>query len=49
MYSMLLPLDANAYRHNDGSTVPSSGNWRDVVRVCRDAILRAVFRRHWRH
>jgi hypothetical protein len=44
MYSMLLPLDANAYRHNDGSAVPSSGNWREAVRACGNAILRAVFR-----
>jgi hypothetical protein len=44
MYSMLLPLDANAYRHNDGSVVPSSGNWHAAVRACRNAVLRAIFR-----
>jgi hypothetical protein len=46
MYSVLLPLDANAYRHNNDSTVPSSGSWRELMRAWRHAILRAVFRRH---
>ena len=46
MYSVLLPLDANAYRHNDGSIVPSSGSWRELMRAWRNAILRAAFRRH---
>jgi hypothetical protein len=44
MYSLLLPLDVNAYRHNNGSAVPSSGNWREAVRVCCNALLRALFR-----
>jgi hypothetical protein len=45
MYSMLLPLDANAQRHNDRYEVPPDGNWFEAVLVRCSTILRAVFRR----
>jgi hypothetical protein len=42
MYSLLLPLEPNAQRHNAGAPVPADGSWRQVLRDCCSAILHAI-------
>lgn len=37
MYSMLLPLDANAQRQREGRPLPPSGSWSDLFHACWNA------------
>lgn len=46
MYSLLLPLDANAQRHNAAAAVPHDGTWRRALRDCCTAILHAITFHH---
>jgi hypothetical protein len=39
MYSMLLPLDANAPRHLVDRPLPPGGSWRDLVHDCWSRVL----------
>lgn len=42
MYSLLLPLDANAGRHIEADALPQSGIWSDLLHAGWGIVLRLI-------
>ena len=46
MFSLLLPLDANAERQSAHETVPSDGFWTHMLHVVLERVRQFAPRRH---